>query len=69
MHCQGYVKARTTLQATPASAVVLEDLATVEWDVVARERGYTRPAQPGYRFGVRFIEPPSRLRAFFDRRS
>jgi FdhE protein len=69
MHCKGYVKARTTLQATPACAVVLEDLATVEWDVVARERGYTRPAQPGYRFGVRFIEPPSRLRAFFDRRS
>jgi FdhE protein len=69
MTCKGYVKARTTLQATPAYAVLLEDLATVEWDVVALERGYSRPAQPGYRFEVRFIEPPSRLRAFFHRRS
>jgi FdhE protein len=67
--CKGYVKARTTLQATPAYAVLLEDLATVEWDVVALERGYTRPARPGYRFGVQFIEPPSRLRSFFHRRS
>jgi FdhE protein len=69
MTCKGYVKARTTLQATPSYAVVLEDLATVEWDVVALERGYTRPVQPGYHFGVRFVEPPSRLRAFFNRRS
>jgi FdhE protein len=69
MTCKGYVKSRMTLQATPTYAVVLEDLATVDWDVVALERGYTRPAQPGYRFGVRFIEAPSRLRAFFTRRS
>jgi FdhE protein len=69
MTCKGYVKVQTTLQATPAYAVILEDLATVEWDVVALERGYTRPAQPGYRFGVRFIEPPSRIRAFLNRRA
>jgi FdhE protein len=69
MTCKGYVKVRTTLQATPAYAVLLEDLAMVEWDVVALERGYTRPAQPGYRFGVRFIEPPGRRRTFFHRRS
>jgi len=68
MTCKGYVKTRTTLQATPASAVVLEDLATVDWDVVALERGYTRPAQSGYCLGVRFIEPPSRIRALFNRR-
>jgi FdhE protein len=67
--CKGYVKARTTLQATPPYAVILEDLATVEWDVVALERGYARPVHPGYRFEVRFIEPPSSLRAFFSRRS
>jgi FdhE protein len=69
MTCKGYVKVRTTLQATPPYAVVLEDLATVEWDVVALERGYTRPVQPGYRFGVRFVDPPNRIRAFFNRYS
>jgi FdhE protein len=30
MTCKGYVKVRTTLQASPAYAVLLEDLATVE---------------------------------------
>jgi FdhE protein len=67
--CQGYVKVRTTLQSTPAYAVLLEDLATVEWDMVALERGYARPAQPGYRFGVQLTESPNRRRTFFRRRS
>jgi FdhE protein len=69
MTCKGYVKARTLLQATPPHAILLEDLATVEWDVVALDRGYTRPVRPGCRFGVRFVEPPRRIRAFFNRRS
>jgi FdhE protein len=68
MTCKGYVKARPTLQAAPAYVVVLDDLVTVEWDVVALERGFTRPAHPGYRFDVRLIEPPSRIRTFFNRR-
>jgi FdhE protein len=66
--CQGYVKTRSVLQPTPPYAVVLEDLATVEWDLVAFERGYRRPASPGYALGIRLVEPPSRIRTWFGRR-
>jgi len=66
--CRGYVKTRTVLQPTPPYAVVLEDLATVEWDLVALARGYRRPTPPGYALGVRLVEPPSRIRTFFGRR-
>jgi FdhE protein len=66
--CRGYVKTRAVLQPTPPYAVVLEDLATVDWDIVALERGYRRPTQPGYPLGVRLVEPPSRIRTWFGRR-
>jgi FdhE protein len=66
--CKGYIKTLTTLQATPAYVVVLADLATVEWDVVALQRGYTRPTRPKYPLGVRLVAPPSRIRTFFSRR-
>jgi FdhE protein len=66
--CRGYVKTRTVLQPTPSYAVVLEDLSTVDWDIVALERGYRRPTPPGYPLGVRLVEPPSRIRTFFGRR-
>jgi FdhE protein len=66
--CRGYVKTRTVLQPTPPYAVVLEDLATVDWDIVALERGYRRPTQPGYPLRVCLVEPPSRIRTFFGRR-
>jgi FdhE protein len=67
--CKGYVKTRTTLQAVPTYAVILEDLATVDWDLVALERGYTRPNQPGYSLRVHLVAPPSRIRKFFRRPS
>jgi FdhE protein len=67
--CRGYVKTRMTLQAVPAYAVILEDLATVDWDLVALERGYMRPSHPGYPLRVRLVAPPSRIRTFFGRRS
>jgi FdhE protein len=66
--CKGYVKTRALLQPTPPYAVVLEDLATVDWDIVALERGYVRPTRPGYPLRVRLVEPPSRLRTLFGRR-
>jgi len=66
--CRGYVKTRAVLQPTPPYAVVLEDLATVDWDLVALARGYRRPTPPGYPLGVRLVEPPSRIRTFFGRR-
>ncbi len=55
--CRGYVKAVTTLRPCPSYGVVLEDLSTVELDVVARERGYTRPERPGFALGARLVEP------------
>jgi FdhE protein len=65
--CQGYIKTQTVLQPTPSYAVVLEDLATVEWDVVALARGYRRPTQPGYALGTRLMVAPSRSRTWFGR--
>lgn len=52
--CSGYTKAIATLAAIPAAELALEDLATVELDLVALERGYRRPDRPGHALGVRF---------------
>jgi FdhE protein len=46
--CLGYVKIFTTLQPSPAGKVMLDDLASVDLDVAAMERGYSRPQGPGY---------------------
>lgn len=46
--CLGYVKVFTTLQGSPPAKVILDDLASVELDVVAAEQGYKRPAGGGY---------------------
>lgn len=45
--CSGYLKSCTTLQATPSDEVLATDLASVEFDLVAIERGYLRPPGPG----------------------
>jgi FdhE protein len=60
--CKGYLKTLATLQALPAYAVALEDLATVALDVVALERGFTRPTSPGYALTSRLTAQPRRLR-------
>jgi Protein involved in formate dehydrogenase formation/Pyridine nucleotide-disulphide oxidoreductase len=65
--CRGYVKTRAVLQPTPPYAIILEDLATVEWDLVALARGYRRPTSPGYALGIRLVEPSSRIRTWFGR--
>lgn len=51
--CQGYVKTLTTLEAMSPPGVLLADLETVELDLVARERGWSRPVGPGYALAVR----------------
>jgi len=66
--CQGYMKALTTLQGAPPPAVILDDMETVELDMVALERGYARPSQPGYCVNLRLVER-SRTWASFLRRS
>jgi FdhE protein len=51
--CRGYVKSLATLQAIPPLELVLQDLETVELDLVALERGYHRPRGPGRPLDVR----------------
>ena len=50
--CLGYVKILTTLQGSPPAKVILDDLASVELDVVAAEQGHKRPAGGGYFLNV-----------------
>jgi FdhE protein len=66
--CKGYLKTRTTLQALPAYVVALEELAMVELDMAALDRGFTRPAFPGYALTCRLSAQPWRLRAVFSQR-
>lgn len=56
--CLGYVKTFTALQASPAGRVMLDDLASVDLDIVALEHGYKRPSVPGYSFDVKLAEKP-----------
>jgi FdhE protein len=46
--CHGYVKSFTRLRATAPRQVMLDDLASVELDLAAAERGYRRPPGTGY---------------------
>jgi FdhE protein len=41
--CHGYVKSVATFHSVPTPQLAAEDAATVDLDVNARERGYTRP--------------------------
>ena len=40
------------LQGSPPAKVLLDDLATVDLDVAAFERGYSRPEGVGYHLNV-----------------
>jgi len=63
--CQGYLKTHTTLQALPAYAVALQDLATITLDVAALDRGYVRPERPGYALACRLVASHARRRTVF----
>ena len=60
--CQGYLKTRSALQALPAYAIALEDLATVALDLAALARGYTRPERLPYALASRVVESPAHRR-------
>ena len=62
--CRHYVKALTTLAPIRPEHVFLQDLATLVLDVVALERGYSRPAAKGR--PVEIIATPFRLRSLFQ---
>ncbi|MCA9880341.1 MAG: formate dehydrogenase accessory protein FdhE [Thermomicrobiales bacterium] len=46
-HCRGYLKVISTLRAWPGDEVCLADLATVDLDLAALERGYGQPESRG----------------------
>lgn len=66
--CRGYVKTLTTLSPWPAYRVPIEDLATVDLDVIALERDYLRPAPPGYPVNVTVAPATPTRRGLFRRR-
>lgn len=60
--CTAYVKTVTTLSAADAPSLRLLDLATVDLDVAALGRGFTRPPALGHPLGVRVVERPAARR-------
>jgi FdhE protein len=46
--CHGYIKSATTFGALSIRTLVLLDLTTIPLDLVAQDRGYARPARPGW---------------------
>jgi FdhE protein len=50
--CRGYLKSVATLQAIPAFELMLRDLETVELDLIALDRGYSRPEGSGCKLEV-----------------
>jgi FdhE protein len=53
--CQGYLKSVATLQAIPPFELLLQDLETVELDLVALDRGYVRPEESGFPLEVTMV--------------
>ena len=56
--CRGYVKSIATLRAWAADEVALADLATVDLDLAAVERGFARPDAPAVDLGLRIVPAP-----------
>jgi FdhE protein len=51
--CRGYLKSVATLQGIPPFELLLQDLETVELDLIALERGFGRPEECGFSLEVR----------------
>jgi FdhE protein len=62
--CHGYVKTFTRLQGCQPDTVMLEDLASVHFDVAALEQGYTRPSGAGYPLEVTVTDQGAARRFF-----
>jgi len=48
LECRGYLKVFTRLRPGEPADAVLDDLASIELDLAAQERGYRRPPGAGY---------------------
>jgi FdhE protein len=57
--CSGYLKSCTTLQATPSDEILATDLASVEFDLAAVERGFLRPSGPGVALHASLVVDPA----------
>lgn len=44
--CKGYIKIIAAFEPTPPEMLPVQDLATLQLDYIAQERGYARPANP-----------------------
>ncbi|HEV8634394.1 MAG TPA: formate dehydrogenase accessory protein FdhE [Chloroflexota bacterium] len=55
--CHGYLKSLTVLGPTAPDELSAEDLATLELDLAALERGYGRPGAPGFPLELRVVAP------------
>ena len=64
--CLGYVKTFTTLQGSPPANVMVDDLASVDLDIAALERGYQRPQGPGYCFDTAIVDKPAEKFSFWS---
>jgi FdhE protein len=53
--CRGYVKARATLAPWTPAEVLVEDLESVDLDLVALDRGFRRPEAPATALGARVV--------------
>ena len=53
--CRGYVKSVATLQRIPPFELLLRDLESVELDLVALDRGYARPEEPGFILDIELV--------------
>jgi FdhE protein len=64
--CKGYLKTFTTIRPMSLRSLLMDDLASVELDLAAQERGYTRPARTAYPLAIA-VERVSRLPAVLER--
>jgi FdhE protein len=58
--CQGYLKSLASLQGFPAFELLLQDLETIELDLVALDRGYSRPLRSGFALDIDIVDHASR---------
>jgi FdhE protein len=58
--CKGYLKSLASLQGFSDFELLLQDLETVELDLVALDRGYRRPSHSGFALDTQIIAHASR---------
>jgi FdhE protein len=58
--CWGYLKSMASLQGFPAFELLLQDLETVEFDLVALDRGYRRPLERGFELDLEVVDDAAR---------